>query len=179
METFSALLAICAGNSPVTGEFLTQRPVTRSFDVFFNKWLSKQSRCWWFETPSCPLWRRRNAQTSFCKCLIWVQPEQALINPAHSCSSVCVNLIYIDKCHKWQIRLYDDFNHCLSSWEISRNHIYHLSTLLFWGGVYYNRRLSGAFVNYREVSWAPWRLKSPVTWLFVQKLVQTDSKGNI
>ena len=37
METFSALLAICAGNSPVTGEFLAQRPVTRSFDVFFDR----------------------------------------------------------------------------------------------------------------------------------------------
>ena len=35
METFSALLAICAGNSPVTGEFPTKRPVTRSLDVFF------------------------------------------------------------------------------------------------------------------------------------------------
>ena len=34
METFSALLALYAGNSPVTGEFSTQRPVTRSFDVF-------------------------------------------------------------------------------------------------------------------------------------------------
>ena len=33
MDTFSALLAICAGNSPVTGEFPAQRPVTRSFDV--------------------------------------------------------------------------------------------------------------------------------------------------
>ena len=33
METFSALLAICAGNSPVTGEFPAQRPVTRSFDI--------------------------------------------------------------------------------------------------------------------------------------------------
>ena len=47
METFSALLAICAGNSPFPGEFPAQRPVTRSFDVFFdlrlNKWLSKQS----------------------------------------------------------------------------------------------------------------------------------------
>ena len=47
METFSALLAICAGNSPVTGEFPAQRPVTLSFDVFFdlrpNKRLSKQS----------------------------------------------------------------------------------------------------------------------------------------
>ena len=64
METFSALLAICAGNSPVPGEFPTQRPVTRSFDVFFdlrlNKRLSKQSWGWWFETPSRPLWRHRN-----------------------------------------------------------------------------------------------------------------------
>ena len=61
METFSALLAICAGNSPVPGEFPTQRPVTRGFDVFFdlrlNKRLSKQSLGWWFETLSCPLWR--------------------------------------------------------------------------------------------------------------------------
>ena len=47
METFSALLAICAGNSPVSGYFPAQRPVPRSFDVFFdlhlNKRLSKQS----------------------------------------------------------------------------------------------------------------------------------------
>ena len=34
METFSALLALCVGNSPVSGEFPAQRPVTRSFDVF-------------------------------------------------------------------------------------------------------------------------------------------------
>ena len=65
METFSALLAICAGNSPVPGEFPTQRPVTRSFDVCFdlclNKRLSKQSWGWWFETLSCPLWRHNNA----------------------------------------------------------------------------------------------------------------------
>ena len=47
METFSALLAICVGNSPVPGEFHTQRPVTRSFDVYFDlrpdQRLSKQS----------------------------------------------------------------------------------------------------------------------------------------
>ena len=61
METLSSLLVICAGNSPVTGEFRAQRPVTRSFDVFFdlrlNKRLSKQSRSWWFETLSRSLWR--------------------------------------------------------------------------------------------------------------------------
>ena len=69
METFSALLAICAGNSPVPGEFPTQRPVTRSFDVYFdlrpNKQLSKQWRGWWFETPSWSLWRHRNALLAF------------------------------------------------------------------------------------------------------------------
>ena len=40
METFYALLALCAGDSPVTGEFPTQRPVTQSFDVFFDLRLS-------------------------------------------------------------------------------------------------------------------------------------------
>ena len=67
METFSALLAICAGNSPVTGEFPAQRPVTRSFYVFFglslNKRLSKQSWGWWFETSPHPLWRHCNVAT--------------------------------------------------------------------------------------------------------------------
>ena len=64
METFSAVLAFCAGNSPVPGEFPTQRPVMRKFDVFFDlrpdKLLSKQWWGWWFETPSCPLWRHRD-----------------------------------------------------------------------------------------------------------------------
>ena len=58
---FSALLALCAGNSPVTDESPSQRPVTRSFDVFpylrLNKRLSIQPRRWWFERPPCSLWR--------------------------------------------------------------------------------------------------------------------------
>ena len=70
METFSALLAIWAGNSPVPGEFLTQKPVTRSFDVYFylcpNKRLSKHSWGWWIETPSRPLIRHRNV------CIMWL-----------------------------------------------------------------------------------------------------------
>ena len=71
METFSAELAICAGNSPVP----TQRPVTRSFDVFFdlrlNKRLSKQSWGWWYEKPSRSLWRQCN------ECLIYAMAETA------------------------------------------------------------------------------------------------------
>ena len=56
METFSALRAIC--------EFPAHRPVTQSFDVFFdlrpNKRLSKQSWGWWFETPFRPPQRYHN-----------------------------------------------------------------------------------------------------------------------
>ena len=64
METFSALLALYAGNSPVPGECPSQRSVTRIFDVFFdlrlNIRLSKQSWGWWFDTPSRSLWRHCN-----------------------------------------------------------------------------------------------------------------------
>ena len=46
------------------GEFPTQRPVTRSFDVYFdlrlNKRLSKQPWGWSFETLSWSLWRQCN-----------------------------------------------------------------------------------------------------------------------
>ena len=64
METFSALLALCEGDSPVNGGFPSQRPVSRSFDVFFevrlNKRLSKQSIRWWVETPMRLLRRNGN-----------------------------------------------------------------------------------------------------------------------
>ena len=65
MGTFPPLLALCAGNSLVTGEFPSRRPVTRKFDVFFdvclNKRLSKQSWGWWFKTLLRSLWRYCNA----------------------------------------------------------------------------------------------------------------------
>ena len=67
METFSALLALCAGNSPVTGEF----PHTKASDAelwcFFylrlNGRLNKQSRGWRFETSSLSLWRHCSASS--------------------------------------------------------------------------------------------------------------------
>ena len=68
-ETFAALLALCEGNSSVTGEFPLQRPVTRIFDILFdlrlNKRLSKQSWGWWFETLSRPLWLHSNVMFSY------------------------------------------------------------------------------------------------------------------
>ena len=57
METFSAPLAICAGNSPVTGEFPAQRQVTRSFDVFFDlSWING-----WINNREAGSLRRRRA----------------------------------------------------------------------------------------------------------------------
>ena len=64
METFSALLFLCTENSRVTGEFPSERPVTRSFDAFFdlrlNKELSTQWRSRWLETPVHSLWPHSN-----------------------------------------------------------------------------------------------------------------------
>ena len=61
METFSVLLAVCAGNSSGHRWNPRTRPVKRSFDVFFDlrlyKRLIKHSWDRWFETPSRPLWR--------------------------------------------------------------------------------------------------------------------------
>ena len=69
MEKFSALLTLCVGKSPVTREFPSQMPVTRSFDVFFvlhpNKRLSKHSWGCWFDTPSHSSWRHCNVASIF------------------------------------------------------------------------------------------------------------------
>ena len=84
METFSALLALCAGNSLVSGKFPSQRPVTRSFDVLFdlrlNIRLSKQSWGWWFETPSCSLWRH-------CNVTRWYAPLDSMTVSTWQCHS--------------------------------------------------------------------------------------------
>ena len=82
MEMFSALLALCARNSPANGEFPAQRPVTQSFDVCFdlrlNKPLSKHSWGWWFETPSRSLWRHCNGDP---KCYLLVRDPLTLKTP--------------------------------------------------------------------------------------------------
>ena len=84
---------MCAGNSPVPGEFPAQRPVTRSFHVFFdlrlNKPLSKQSWGWWFETLSRPLWRHCNVIGS----RLWAGP-----------ASKSILIIHVAKLH-WQYNM--------------------------------------------------------------------------
>ena len=70
------------------GEFFTQRPVTRSFDVFFdlrlNKRLSKQPWGWWFETPSWSLWRQCNEMIRSKTSLL---PEASLNTSIYTCNS--------------------------------------------------------------------------------------------
>ena len=65
-ENISVLMAICARNPPVIGEYPSQRPLTRRFAVFFdlclNKRLGEQWWGWWFETPLHPLWRHCNVR---------------------------------------------------------------------------------------------------------------------
>ena len=100
METVSALLANCAGNSPVPDELPAQRPVTRSFDVFFYLRLSKQSSSWWFETPSCPLWRHCNVRLTSCdhNGSPWIITNKPVFGVQ----------IYKNQCHRNTIHNYDD-----------------------------------------------------------------------
>ena len=97
METFSALLAICAVNSPVTGEFPTQRPVTRTFDAFFdlrlNRRLRKQWWGWWLWRHCdviAALSRSRSFLPSCCRGLsasFWRWPELFQMTPRRPLST--------------------------------------------------------------------------------------------
>ena len=110
METFSVLLAICAGNSPIPGEFPAQRPVTRSFDVFFdlrlNKQLSKQSWGWWLETLLRPLWRQCNACEKCCSVdYKFVIYDEIQIWTCCIIYKIETNLHCKVKCHKMRIHV--------------------------------------------------------------------------
>ena len=83
---FLVTVPLC-GKSPVTGEFPSQMPEARSYDVSFhlrlNKRLSTQSRRWWFETPSRSLWRHCN-EIYVCEAIrcsdngFWLNRHQAI-----------------------------------------------------------------------------------------------------
>ena len=93
METFSALLVLCARNSPVTAEFHAKSPVTRSWDIFFdlrlNNRLSKHSWDWWFETPSRSLWRNCN------EIVKWKRTRRGVDLPKFTIWQVCCTYIHL------------------------------------------------------------------------------------
>ena len=92
------------------GEFPTQRPVMRSFDVFFdmrlNKRLSKQPWGWWFETPSWSLWRHCNAGQTMHILSVWFHETNIIlydttisIGPYQNLS---LHLVFVSFCYSHQ-----------------------------------------------------------------------------
>ena len=122
METFSALLAFYAGNSPVTGEFPAERPVTLSFDVFFDlrpdEQLSKHWRRRGFEKPSQSLWRRCNNfvigdgifNGSVCS-QIWVAIRSTKLNTTAHWEMSIINMITLHA-KLWSITDYKLQQYC-------------------------------------------------------------------
>ena len=114
------VLVICAGNSPVPGEFPAQRPVTRSFGVFFDlrlyQRLSKQSWGWWFETLPRPLWRHcidswkphHSMTSNWSTCILSV-------TRIYACLAFCIIIRHRKK------YLSDDREYCFL-WQIGSRH---------------------------------------------------------
>ena len=99
METFSAILALCVGNLLVTGEFSSQRPVTRSSDVFFDlrltKQLSKQSWGSWFETSS------RSLRHCYVRVIYWFYLNQIFIKIFHRHMVTESKVVWITSSGPW------------------------------------------------------------------------------
>ena len=89
-KKLSALLVLCEGNSPITGEFPSQRPVTRSFGAFFdlrlNKRLGKQLRRWWFQAPLCSFWRHCNVEATL---MLPMQTYQCFQSRSSAVNVIC------------------------------------------------------------------------------------------
>ena len=141
METFSALLAICAVNSPIAGEFPTQRPVARSFDVFFDLRVSKQSWGWWFDTPSSSLWHHCNG---ICRSDVQLLFSFMVISDVYR-SCIPNKIRFTKYClTQWVYRL--------TQWMESWNP---LSKAVLWGRLTLNRRVTLYLPN--SVSYFPLR----------------------
>ena len=112
IETFYTLLAICAGNSPLSGEFPTQRPVTLGFYVFFDLRLDKPfSKQWWgwcwkevliFSSSFAVKWT--DAMDIFS---VWVSSPPQF---PHSC----------DDMNLWVLQWYGEYACSYNVWHLSR-----------------------------------------------------------
>ena len=172
IETFSALLALCAGNSPVTGEFPTQRPVTPSFDVFFdlrqNEWLSKQSCSWWFETPSCPLWRQSNVHVFNLLTFVMVGAD-LLVHSTVSMQNMLMKAQTVEKLRSFYVCLFFPLAWA-RCWKINqaagdlRHHDAH-GPSLYWPNYWFNILFQCKMCQSR---WRNQIETSPRYWLFVR-----------
>ena len=107
MEAFSALLAICAGNSPVSGEFPAQRPVTRGFDAFFdlariNGWVNNR-QAGDLRRHRAPLWRHRNDSEKMAGIRV-LRPFLNVLRPEQFCRrQIVVAWYYSTRQYHWDI----------------------------------------------------------------------------
>ena len=113
-----------AGNSPVIGEFPAQRPVTRSFDVFFelrlNKGLSKQSWGWWFEMLSWS-WCHCNVKV-YCVISVWkinsVDDELVLSLPDFNTFDAYTNIQCSKTVYNWSYVIWPGWHNASPLWSI-------------------------------------------------------------
>ena len=178
--------------TPVPDEFPTQRPVTRSFDVYFdlrpNKRLSKQTLGWWFETLSPPLWRHLNdpmPQWHF-RLDRWVQTFVKTMNKKHlnfnwmkfnsKCrlqkSTPCLGHVYLPTVITY-FKILFLLNHChlsMGQWGVC---IMLISSSSFW--IYSWSNINYWFLTWK---WLPSWLISSVPWANVHNKISWPLMSN-
>ena len=116
MKTFSALLALCTGNSPVTSEFPTQRPDVLC-DVRLNKRLNKQSRPQWFETPS-------RSSLRHCHIIKPYREKLGITLTGYDNVNFTAHLIVLESCSECISNIVD--THCLWNFSFYILYQYHI-----------------------------------------------------
>ena len=150
---------------------LTQRPVMRSFAVFFdlcsNKRLSKQSRRRCFETPSCPLWRHCN--------------EEYVMQASYNIqfNSVLHNWIF-KKIHFLASLSRERALYQIGFWKLSTNNkgslvILHPTTLFFFANTGIFSCSRHAFIDWRAIHKLTKHLVPP---LFENMVIKTSDVHN-
>ena len=173
METFSTLLALCVGNSPVTGEIPSQRPVTQSFDFsLICVWING-----WIKNHEAGDLRRHSAHYDV-TVMIEVAPAFTTYNPVSPTHTESYSQIHKKTNHQQNdpysartpgstLTFFLNFSHALFATEGLR-----ASTLM-------GRARTLHFctpTHYSDVTWGSWRLNYPATRLLIQQHVQTDEQ---
>ena len=156
MDTFSALLSLCVGNSPVTGRGALMFSLIRAL----NKRLSKQSWGCWFETPSRSLWRHCNALRDY------------LINTGTIKSHCEIGYVYLFLSREGLVlvtRYPVDSFLITSVVSVLLNHKRRDQNKSFPTHVI-KTCVHGKCITLSGVAWASQRYKSPITRLFVQQV---------
>ena len=188
------------GKFTVTGEFPAQRPVTQSFDVFFDlsliKRLGKQPWGRWFETPSRSLWRHFNAilfeymSSPFsCLCMLMLTSNSSGNMQKHGYLG-CFHAVSTSENIPWVWVIGKNIGHSITGNLLDLNMLITLFTHYScneWIAVADKASIVNvepkAIINKYVLEffivtswWARWRLKSRVSRLFAQPFVQAQIK---